>query len=90
MTSFSKRYFRDNDLFNINNQRNNIFIFDEKNYNNMSYFGISKDIYNGNINDVDKGKKNYDILDNKLNDSQKHYLENYKTFLSGLDFKFNP
>ena len=93
MTSFSKRYFRDNDdlsLFNINNKRNNISFFDDKNYDNISNFGISKDIYNGNIYDVDKGKKNYDILDNKLNDNQKLYLENYKTFLSGLDFQFNP
>ena len=89
-TPFIGRHFRAKDdisLYNFN-KRNNISIFDENDINNSSQIGA--EVIQGNFNEkkLDNGKGEYNSgeKDDKLEYAQRKYLENYKSFLSSLDY----
>ena len=93
-TPFSKSYFRDKDelsLYNYN-KKNNISIFDEKAFNSANNINITsfQDNYKEKKINMDNGLSNFEDNDNKLDYDQRKYLENYKSFLSGLDYQVNP
>ena len=95
--SFSRRYFREKDdisLYNAN-KKNNISFVDDTHFQNTTHITPLNGIFKNNKinNDNDNGEKIYgdskDKLD-KLDYDQRKYLENYKSFLSGLDYQLSP
>ena len=90
-TPFSRRYFKEKDdisLYNVN-KINNISLFDDNNIHNTTNVGALQGIYNGKKIDINNGQNNNGDNEYKLDYSQKQYLENYKSFLSGLDYQLN-
>ena len=91
ITPFSRRYFKEKDeisLYNMN-KINNISFYDDNNINNISNAAVFQGIHNGKKIDNNNGKSNNGENEYKLDYSQKQYLENYKSFLSGLEYQLN-
>ena len=88
--SFSRRYFREKDdisLYNAN-KKNNISFLDDNHFQNTSLITpFSSNFKNNKINnDNDNGQNIIGDNNDKLDYDQRKYLENYKSFLSGLDY----
>ena len=95
MTPISKKLFRDKDnisLYNMN-KRNNLSVLDnEFNFNNLNNsIGNYNEKNTNNFIENGYGKIiNLANNEDKIEYDQKQYLENYKSFLSGLDSHLNP
>ena len=91
-TPYARRYFKEKDdisLYNIN-KKNNISVFDDNDINNLNNISGFQGILNGKKMDNENGQNNFEEKDDKLDYDQRKYLENYKSFLSGLDYQMNP
>ena len=71
----------------INN--NNISFYDTKNNGDYSNISVPNDMFKFNKIKKDNGQTNIEENGDNLDYTQKQYLENYKTFLSGIDYKLN-